>query len=143
VPGKWGYIDKTGRIILAAQFDSANEFSEGLAFVKVGEKHGYINKTGQIVIEPKYDYVGGGNYCSEFKEAMACISLDNKIGYIDNKGRIIAAPQFDNAQSFSHGLARVTLGGLEPVEQGSDVVGFRGRFAYIDKKGSYVWKPAN
>ena len=31
---KWGYIDKTGRLIIPFKFDGAGDFSEGLAAVE-------------------------------------------------------------------------------------------------------------
>ena len=31
----WGYINKTGRVVIAPQFDAAGDFSEGLARVVV------------------------------------------------------------------------------------------------------------
>jgi len=36
--GKFGYIDKTGNIIIKPQFDSAWDFSEGLARVSIDGK---------------------------------------------------------------------------------------------------------
>ena len=32
--GKWGYIDKTGKLIIQPRFDDAKPYSEGLAQVK-------------------------------------------------------------------------------------------------------------
>ena len=52
--GKWGYIDKTGKIVIQPQFSQAGTFSEGLATVAIenGTKKNYvmIDKTGKIVI---------------------------------------------------------------------------------------------
>ncbi len=51
--GKWGFIDKTGKVVIEPQFDDAWLFREGgLASVKIGDKHGYIDKTGKYVWEP-------------------------------------------------------------------------------------------
>ena len=65
--GKWGYINRSGEVVIKAQFDSAEPFAEGLALVryparkkplKPGEKKpelvegvGFIDPTGKIVIE--------------------------------------------------------------------------------------------
>src|SRR4051812_32152886 len=38
--GKYGYINKTGKIVLPAQFEYAERFYEGLAVVKQGGKRG-------------------------------------------------------------------------------------------------------
>jgi hypothetical protein len=45
----------------------AGRFSEGLASIKMGEKHGFIDKTGQIVIKPEYDSV------TSFSDGMALV----------------------------------------------------------------------
>ena len=44
--GKFGYIDRTGEMIIPPQFDRAMGFVEGLGRVGIGDKHGYIDKTG-------------------------------------------------------------------------------------------------
>src|SRR5437868_2642270 len=61
IGGKYGYIDRTGKIIINPQFDEANNFSGGLAEVCLGKcpffadqtnpddsKYGYINEKGQF-----------------------------------------------------------------------------------------------
>jgi hypothetical protein len=52
---KFTYIDKTGRVITQARFDSAREFSEGLASARIGSKWGFIDKTGALVVDPRFD----------------------------------------------------------------------------------------
>ena len=54
--GKWGYIDRTGNVIIAPQFQQASEFSEGVAAVNIDGKWGYIDQKGQIVIEPQFAF---------------------------------------------------------------------------------------
>lgn len=49
---KWGYIDKSGKLVIKPQFDGAELFEGGLARVRVGDKYGYINKNGQYVWKP-------------------------------------------------------------------------------------------
>ncbi|EOZ2107593.1 WG repeat-containing protein, partial [Campylobacter coli] len=53
--GKWGFIDKSGKIVIESKFDSGGHFSEGLAGVKLNGKYGLIDKSGKIVIEPIFD----------------------------------------------------------------------------------------
>lgn len=52
--GKCGYIDGTGQIAIPLRFNSAYDFSEGLARVVVGDKFGFIEKSGKIVIHPQF-----------------------------------------------------------------------------------------
>ncbi len=48
VDHKYGYIDKTGKIVIEPQFDYALPFKEGLAIVVVGEKWGIYRYRGRI-----------------------------------------------------------------------------------------------
>jgi hypothetical protein len=54
--GKWGYIDKDGKFVIAPQFDSTYRFEAGIAQVSVGtgenEKSGYIDTTGKYIWNP-------------------------------------------------------------------------------------------
>src|ERR1700722_5416501 len=51
VDDHWGYIDKTGRLVIPAQYDEAGAFSEGLAFVRKSRQCGYVDRTGKLVIK--------------------------------------------------------------------------------------------
>ena len=48
--GKYGYIDKTGKIVIKPQFEWPSDFSEGFAYIKKNGKYGFINKSGKILI---------------------------------------------------------------------------------------------
>src|SRR6218665_3272027 len=94
IDGKWGYIDKSGKIAINPQFDFAWEFQEGLAVIQLDWKCGYIDKTGKIVINPQFDFTWG------FQEGLAGIKFGDKNGfdkwgYIDKTGEIVIEPQFD------------------------------------------------
>ncbi|ENZ6116086.1 WG repeat-containing protein, partial [Campylobacter coli] len=56
--GKYGFIDKSGKIIAKPKFDYGEYFSEGLAGVKLNGRWGFMDKNGKIVIEPKFDDIG-------------------------------------------------------------------------------------
>jgi WG repeat protein len=53
--GPWGYIDKTGKIVIPLQYDWAEPFSEGRAAVLRDKKYGYIDITGRVVIPLQFD----------------------------------------------------------------------------------------
>lgn len=119
---KYGYIDKTGMLVIKPQFDKAYPFREGLAPVKIGEKIGFINKQGEFVIEALFDQTYG------FHEGLAPVCINGKYGFINKKGEFVIKPQFTIfVGSFNEGLAVVR----------NDKYGY----GYIDKKGSYVFPP--
>lgn len=51
--GKWGYIDKEGKVVVHFIFDEIIPFFEGGASVRIGSKWGEVDRKGKIIIEPK------------------------------------------------------------------------------------------
>ena len=98
---KWGFIDKTGRVVIEPQWDFAWDFSEGLAYVNKDGKYGFIDKTGKVVIEPQWDDAWS------FSEGLARVEKNGKYGFIDKTGKVVIEPQWDSADDFSEGLAVV------------------------------------
>ena len=88
--GKFGYIDKKGKIVIKPRFDDTLGFSEKLAGVKIGDKWGYIDKEGEIVIMPRFDDV------EDFSEGLAGVKTGDKWSYIDKEGKMVKVinPQF-------------------------------------------------
>jgi hypothetical protein len=133
---KWGYIDKTGRLIIPCKFDSAGDFSEGLAAVEIKEKTGYIDETGKFVIPPRF--LSGYPFSSgmalvvtkEFKKDRYQM---HKLGYIDRSGKLVIQRKealdskslFVSSKDlfFSEGFLRVT-------ENGKD--------GYLDRTGKQI-----
>jgi len=103
--GKWGYVDTLGKIVLAPQWDMAEDFSEGLASVGLNNLFGYIDDHGIEVIPIKYNSTGS------FFNNMALVSLIDKWGFIDKKGMEIIPIKYDKAIPFSEGVSEVELDG--------------------------------
>ena len=70
---KFGYIDKTGTIVIEPKYEDACFFSEGLACVKYGGKYGYINKIGHLIIEPQFEIE------FDFHEGLACVEVQREV----------------------------------------------------------------
>ncbi len=96
--GKWGYIDRTGRIVINPQFEEAGDFSEGLARVKAGGKWGYVDRTGRFLINPQFEEAG------DFSQGLARVKLGGKWGYVNRQGAVVIPPQFSEASDFSRSL---------------------------------------
>ncbi|HKX33416.1 MAG TPA: WG repeat-containing protein [Blastocatellia bacterium] len=154
VNGRCGYYDRSGREVIAPQFDSALNFSEGLAAVKIDGKYGYIDRTGRLAIPYRFDYA------EDFSEGRAVAAADDKFGYIDRTGRDAIVFQYDWAQTFTDGLAAVGIGGkvgyLDPTgkvviplrfegggkfSEGLAPVRVGGRWGYLDRTGKMVIGP--
>jgi hypothetical protein len=166
---QWGFIDRTGKIIIPLQFDSANDFHEGLALVSAKGKKLFVDETGRVVITPQFDIV------HDFSEGLAAVNIGEKRipnlglisnpgkwGYIDKAGKLVLPLRFTHAEDFSEGLAGVkdgehggfidhqgrfvfdvpldvTLG----FHEGVAGVLWKGTLAYFDRTGKKLAPPAD
>jgi len=80
---KHGYIDRSGRLTIAARFDRGGSFKEGLAQVELSGKYGYIDTTGKSVVEPTL------KEACDFKGQLARVETDQGTAYIDHTGKIV------------------------------------------------------
>lgn len=103
---KFGFIDKIGKVIVAFQYDWAEQFFNGLAMVSKDGKYGYVDTDGKVAIPLQYD---GADH---FSEGMAAVEVNGKWGFIDTKGRMVIQPQYlprmwGRPLVFSEGMAAV------------------------------------
>jgi hypothetical protein len=137
---RYGYIDATGKVSIPPQYEEAEDFSEGLAAVKVStwregyrttkDRYGYIDKTGQMVLPAKYYSAGS------FSEGLANVCEEEAgCGYIDYKGQMaFKLPDGLTAPSeFHDGLATVLV--LATGDYG--FIDHAGRLVYEGQFGSY------
>ncbi|MCL1858952.1 MAG: WG repeat-containing protein [Oscillospiraceae bacterium] len=89
---KYGFIDKSGEIVIPMIYEGATPFEYGLAAVYGGNKSGVIDTTGDFVVELIYDSVR-----SIIGEGKIIIAEKNtKYGLLNNKGEVILAFEYDN-----------------------------------------------
>lgn len=102
--GKYGYINKSGKVVVKAKYDEAYDFSDGYAIV--GKKdsygdmaYGFINAKGKVVVKLKYSEV------RNFSEGYAAVKNGTKgWGFVDTKGKVIVEPSYKEVGDFSDGL---------------------------------------
>lgn len=82
---KFGFFDKTGKIVIKPRFDFATPFQEGLAAICQGCKEKFSGE---------HRFMEGGSW-----------------GYINQKGEIVIPPQFEEVRSFANGQAEVKRDG--------------------------------
>lgn len=77
--GKWGFVDKEGKVIISPQYEEARSFSYGYAAVKKDGKWGFIDTSGKICIEPQFqdamDMNSKGNIFVKENDVWQLISL--------------------------------------------------------------------
>lgn len=150
----WGYLDKTGKIVVPASLDHAGEFNEGLACAQQDDLFGFIDPDGNWAIEPRFTDAGdfreglavvgdSGHYgycdrggtvvidyrflrAGTFSEGLAPVGIGAKTGFIDREGRVVIDPIFDTALSFSDGLAAVRV---------------NHKWGFVDRAGRVVVEP--
>jgi hypothetical protein len=117
---RWGYIDRTGQVVIDFQYEEARAFYEGLAAVCTDGQWGYIDAQGTVVVPCRYQDAG------RFSEGLAPVQAAYRWGYIDAAGTMVIPPQFRYAFWFSSARAMVwTDSGI----------------GYIDKTGALVIPP--
>lgn len=122
------YIDRHGSVVISGKFDSASNFSEGLAQIEIDLRCRYIDKSGRVVIQPNFSEKAD---CGNFSEGLAPINADNGAKYIDKTGKIVIKTDFVWAYDFRGGAAKVRL------VTASGVVAD----GYIDRSGRVIWSP--
>jgi hypothetical protein len=137
--GKYGYMDRTGKIVVAPQFSRGWDFHDGMARVDSAEGHGIIDVAGKTTFLRQFSWIG------DFSEGLAQVTVwdgSTKAGYIDATGALIIPTTWafygypmsdlmmptwwrrDRNSDFSEGLAAV---------RAAD-----GKLGYIDITGKIV-----
>jgi len=135
--GRWGYVDASGKPVVAAQYAAASPFLAGQAVVAKDGAYGFVNEEGKEVVPLAYDalnpYAGGfararvgdaytfidekgqefDHYyfnALDFAEGHAAVLDHRGWHYISGSTEPATAPLiFAEAYSFTDGLARVKL----------------------------------
>jgi hypothetical protein len=154
---KWGFMDRTGKIVIEPQFSDASDFFDGLAKIVTAHKSCFIDEKGKVVIPCNFDGAG------DFREGLAPVRIGRLWGYIDRSGRTVIAPKFQAASEFRDGLGRVEVwdqircGGQMYTKDDAPVYAFvihdilftvetgcsaaHPRFGYVNKNGAFEIKP--
>ena len=157
--GKFGFIDKTGRVVVEPKFDYTSiAFRDGAMIVgemKYGRmKYGYVDKNGKTIILPRYDEA------TYFSEGLASVRISDKWSVIDKSGATVSKLNLGRPVTFTEGLAPVKFNGLygfvnkdaniviEPkfelaslFSEGLAAVKSGGKWGFIDKSGKFAIEP--
>jgi hypothetical protein len=169
---RYGFLNRSGQLGIAAEYKEATAFSEGLAWVVKETEEGFIaiDETGGEVFR-----LPDATEVRWFQDGLAAFkskSAKNNWGYIDKTGAVVIEPAYRIASDFFNGFASVSTGNGDPdripkgyinrkgemiipeqfdntdffTSKGYAVVGkgrgFQGKYGVIDRKGQYVIEPA-
>lgn len=99
---KYGFIDRTGKVVIPCVYHSVSNFKEGFALVDTGEQLGFIDKTGNMAIPLSYARA------DDFNEGLARVRTGMHYGLIDQTGKEVVPLIYQNISSFKDGYAVVT-----------------------------------
>ena len=110
---KWGYINKSGELVIQPEYDDARNFSEGFAVVRIKGRWGFIDQSGEEVIPVKYKSAWA------FSDGLARVqTFEDKMGFIDKTGQWKISADYEEVMDFKENRSRIRK---------------ENRFGYIDK----------
>lgn len=150
-----GYVDRSGKIAIALEFEATSPFQEGRAMVTQEGRIGYLRKDGTHAVRPKFILA------YDFSEGVAWVCERKASGlypyFINTEGNVLFDRRVGDVRRFSEGLAPVLLdrkwGFLDkqgnlvidfvydaatPFAEGLACVRLQGKWGYIDRKGALV-----
>lgn len=110
---QWGFIDKSGREIIACEYEDVHPFVEDLAYFEEedGKTFGFIDRKGNKVIPCIHrNFSTGYDEFShhDFSCGVALVRNEQyQFGYIDKQGRTITPIVYTWAEPFREGLGAV------------------------------------
>ena len=131
--GRYGFIDNTGKQVIACQFVGASEFENEIAEVNTWEMWGHIDKKGKYVIGPyKHSYY--------FKNGFAALRNDDYLyGCIDMKNHLVIDHKYVDFGHFCEGIAPVQIGTVTRLSEKDGKLERRnGLNGFVDKNGKVI-----
>lgn len=131
---KFGFFNKSLKLVIPAEYSAADSFSEGLAAVRNNDQNwGYINVKGHLVIPYTYS-----RRPSRFSSGRAKVeSKGGKQGYINKDNKLVIPAIYEDATTFYKGYALVRADHKSPVQ----LIDTTGKVVSTFSKGSYIDNP--
>lgn len=100
----YGYMDKSGKIVIEPTYLTAKPFSAGLAMVQVENKYGLIDNDNNPVIPIEYEKIWYP------KESIVRFKKEGKYGFINLNTKRVIASGYSSATDFQNDYAVVNDG---------------------------------
>ncbi|HTL83503.1 MAG TPA: WG repeat-containing protein, partial [Bacteroidia bacterium] len=153
--GKWGYMDSTGTITVAATYDGAHKPIAKTGIVKSNKKWGLVDMSGGMILPCTFD---GLSYLQTDSSTMVIAQTNGvRYGYLDAKGNIVINADLKKSKSLGSGFIAFSRTGKWGVmntkgetvlpETYADILSFSegkaavklgGKWGFIDTSGTQI-----
>ncbi len=123
--GKFGFVDRRGRLRIANRYDGIGAFHEGLSSMKLVGKWGFINTADDIVIQPTFDSV------EAFENGVAAVSRSDRFGLIDKQGKEVLELRYDSIRRLPNQLFLLSLNNRKGLADARGRILIEPRFEYL------------
>ena len=151
----WGFLSKTGKLILTPQFESISSWNNESFIVRNNKHFGFYNAEGVKIYDTIYDDI------KFIHEQLLTIKINGKYSFGEiNFNKILFEPRFDEVNIFSEDLIAVSIntkwgfatkkGGLaipciynqaQAFHEGRACVKVFDKWGFIDKTGTMIINP--
>lgn len=105
--GDWGFMDASGRVVIAPVFEGVGPFSEGRAVFRDGDRYGYLDPEGAVAVDAYY------TQAEPFSDGRARVAVGGRggrrYGFVDPAGVEVVEPDLPMAIPYSNGKAVARL----------------------------------
>ena len=112
---RWGYMDASGKVVVAPAFDYAWDFAEGRGRIKDKGRYGFVTIDGEVIIKPSFSYAddfqGGYARVNVTDTAVVDVTFDGNSlirgwTFVDPAG-VVFDQTFASVESFKDGVSTV------------------------------------
>jgi len=163
--GKWGFMDRTGKVMIPAHYQYVEPFSEGLALVIKDDKLGFIDKAGKVMIPIEYQdgesFIDGTAIVSKsgqfgminrnnkviiplkyelvgrFYSSLALVANETHYGYVDREGRELIPLKLDYGTDFKNGFAVVEIDGKKGIINTKGKLVVPAKYSWLESFNQY------
>jgi hypothetical protein len=158
--GKYGYIDEDGNVVIPFKYESAGDFVNGVAAVKLNNAIRWIDKNENVIRQFNTAYIGpfkngiaytGGGFINqagdeivsprkyeytqdEFSDGLTIVALHEKFGFIDTNGKEVINLKYSFREIGSSDLS------FYEFQNGLALIYSDDAYGYIDKNGTEYWE---
>ncbi|MFY8021543.1 MAG: WG repeat-containing protein, partial [Bacteroidia bacterium] len=100
----WGFLSKTGKLILTPQFESISSWNNESFIVRNNKHFGFYNAEGDKIFDTIYDDI------KFIHEQLLAIKINGKYSFGEiNSNKILFEPRFDEVSNFAEDLIAVSI----------------------------------